>query len=244
MHVIERWLLQTRQNRFQCVIPCMWTTVECVQCPLKWGYVAITVSCQPLWCGMKLSSSMCTQYCEYSANPSKCYEWMKTHLPTHYARIVEHGECCNCSQVASLHYLNLLPRAAHAFSFPDHFHTWRGKTVCWMAYSVLHLLLQKLSSGINSIWIMCGTIVAHIMPYTFSCKGCPPRRFQMPKKSLKCLSVSETWSNFTGIQTFHYQLTTDLDHSHNSWQPSRDLVLCMCSPVSCILPQLLSFLGF
>ena len=32
------------------------------------------------------------QYCEYSAEPAKCYEWMKTHLPTHYARIVDSGE--------------------------------------------------------------------------------------------------------------------------------------------------------
>ncbi|CAI8023264.1 Density-regulated protein homolog [Geodia barretti] len=36
------------------------------------------------YCGV---CSMPPEYCEYSADPSKCYEWMKVNLPDHYSRI-------------------------------------------------------------------------------------------------------------------------------------------------------------
>ena len=32
------------------------------------------------------------QYCEYGPDPAKCYEWMKEHLPEHYAKLVGGGK--------------------------------------------------------------------------------------------------------------------------------------------------------
>ena len=40
------------------------------------------------WCAL-------LQYCEYSPNPSKCYEWMKANLPDCYTRLVERGKKSN-----------------------------------------------------------------------------------------------------------------------------------------------------
>lgn len=49
--------------------------VESVSYPLRVDY-----------CGL---CSMPPEYCEYGPDPPKCYEWMKTNLPTMYARLVE-----------------------------------------------------------------------------------------------------------------------------------------------------------
>ena len=75
--------------------------------------------CVPLVCGMPpevccfallfawpvlLHSFFLRQYCEYSADPSKCYEWMQVHLPAHYARLVEQSEptlTCSCNDSSS-----------------------------------------------------------------------------------------------------------------------------------------------
>lgn len=38
------------------------------------------------YCGL---CSMPPEYCEYGPDPPKCYEWMKTNLPTRYAQLVE-----------------------------------------------------------------------------------------------------------------------------------------------------------
>ena len=58
--------------------------------------------------------------------------------------------------------------------------------------------------------------------------------------------MERLWSNLTSIKTFHCQLSssqTHPGHSRNSQQPSHDLVSVLCSLVSYILPQSLSFLG-
>ena len=58
--------------------------------------------------------------------------------------------------------------------------------------------------------------------------------------------MERLWSNLTSIKTFHCQLSssqTHPGHSRNSQQPSHDLVSVLCSLVSCILAQSLSFLG-
>ena len=87
-------------------------------------------------------------------------------------------------------------------------------------------------------------------PETFRCKDCLPRRFRSPRKEdpgKNIFSATERlWSNLTGIQAFHCQLSSSQTHpdcSQNSWQPSWDPVSVLCSLVSCILPWLLSLRG-
>lgn len=42
------------------------------------------------------------QYCEYSPEPAKCYEWLKTNLPEHYAQVEQSGRHCRAERVLDM----------------------------------------------------------------------------------------------------------------------------------------------
>ena len=42
------------------------------------------------------------QYCEYSPEPAKCYEWMKANLPLHYARVEQSGRRYRTEQIIDM----------------------------------------------------------------------------------------------------------------------------------------------
>lgn len=49
-----------------------------------------------------MKSTFFIQYCEYGPDPARCYEWMKSNLPGHYARLVGGGMLKLCSHREAL----------------------------------------------------------------------------------------------------------------------------------------------